>query len=221
MRTLICIPCMDTVSTVFFRAMMNLQCVGDVEYQITQSTLIYNARNQLCHDAIVRGFDRMLWFDSDMEFPPDTMLRLMDDMDAGRELVSGLYFGRHEPIRPTIFTEIEYQKVEGSNQVIPYAKTYDEYPEDKVFEIAGCGFGCVMVTVDLCRRIADKFGLPFSPLIGFGEDISFCKRATDLGVKLYCDSAIKCGHQKHIMVTEDTWKNTRAANRRDPDGTTV
>ena len=31
-------------------------------------------------------------------------------------------------------------------------------------------------------------------LLGFGEDLSFCIRAQELGRKIYCDSRIKMGH---------------------------
>lgn len=206
MRTLIAIPCLDTVCTEFLSSILNLQCVGDVGFKITQATLIYEARNLLSQQAVREGYDRIMWLDSDMVFHPDVMARLSKDMDEGREFVSGIYFGRNEPIRCTIFKNVEYRPVEdGDGEVLPVAEAYEDYPKDSIFEIGAAGFGCCMVTTRMVDRVAQKYGLPFSPLIGFGEDLSFCKRATELGAKLYCDSRIKLGHVKHTLVTEDDW----------------
>ena len=75
MRTLIAIPCLDTVCTEFLSSILNLQCVGDVGFKITQATLIYEARNLLSQQAVREGYDRIMWLDSDMVFHPDVMAR--------------------------------------------------------------------------------------------------------------------------------------------------
>ena len=206
MKTLIARPCMDMVCTEFLASMLKLKCTGDVGFRITQATLIYNARNMIGQYATEQGYDRILWLDTDMTFEPDIMARLSADMDQGMDFVSGLYFGRKDPIKMTIFKEIEYKPIDGDgSQVVPVAVPYEDYPRDSVFRIAGAGFGCCMVKTELVNRVAQKYGLPFSPLIGFGEDISFCKRATELGAELYCDSRIKCGHVRHSVITEADW----------------
>ena len=65
----------------------------------------------------------------------------------------------------------------------------ERFPD--LFEIAGSGFGAVMMTTDLIRRCG---GQPFFPVAGFGEDFSFCLRAREAGAKLYCDGRIKLDH---------------------------
>lgn len=206
MKTFIALPCMDFVNTEFLASILKLKCLGEVTFSITQCTLIYDARNTLAQKAIAQGHDRILWLDTDMTFDTDIFEKLNADIDSGLDFVSGLYFGRKDPIRMTIFKEIEYKRLEGSDdKVLPVAVPYEDYPRDSLFEIAGAGMGCCMVKTELVNRVAQKYGLPFSPLIGFGEDISFCKRATELGAKLYCDSRIKCGHVRHSIVTEETW----------------
>ena len=66
-----------------------------------------------------------------------------------------------------------------------------------------------MVSVDLIKRVQDKYGLPFSPILGFGEDLSFCKRAEDLGATLWCDSRLKMGHIGMASVTESVYLSNR------------
>ena len=205
MKTMIAIPCMDTVNTVFLKSALLLERVGDTRVGITYSSLVYDARNILAKQALDGGFDRVLWLDSDMDFQPDLMKRLAADMDEGMEYVSGLYFTRKAPIKPTAYSAVGYEQ--GTD--IPVAVSMEDYPEDAVFEVKATGLGACMMTTDLIKRVADNFGLPFSPILGFGEDLSFCMRATNLGAKLYCDSRVKLGHVAHWMVTEDTFKEGR------------
>ena len=205
MKTLIAIPCMDMVHTVFMRSLLGLERVGDVRFGISCSSLIYDARNSLAKQAVIEGFDRILWLDSDMEFEPDLLVKLSADMDEGRELVSGLYFKRKAPVKPVIYKELGYYHSEEKNEVTPVAVSYEDYPRDSIFTIAGCGFGGCLVSVDLIKRVADQFGMPFSPIIGFGEDLSFCSRATQIGVELFCDSRVKLGHVGLGTITEQTY----------------
>lgn len=158
MRTLIAISCGDNCPTDFLRSLLGLEIVGEVQFTFAQGSLVYDARNKLCGIAVKEGFDRVLWFDSDMVFKPDLMKQ-----DPGEQW-------------PT-----------------PYRTPIAEIP-DEPFEIAGCGFGAVMMTVDLLRTVKEQFGLPFSPAAGFGEDLSFCLRVTETGAKILCDPSITLGH---------------------------
>ena len=203
MKTLICIPAMDMVHTAFMKSLLGLRIVGQATYSIRCSSLIYDSRNSLVKEALENGFDRILWLDSDMVFDPDLMERLSARLDEGMDFVSGIYFKRKAPIRPVIYKDIGYYK-DGENYT-PAAITYDDYPKDSVFPIKGCGFGCVMHTTALAKKVLDKYGLPFSPVMGFGEDLSFCGRLTELGIPMWCDSSIKAGHVSQGIVTEENY----------------
>ena len=209
MRTLIALPCMDMVHTVFLKALMGMDRVGDTHFSISCSSLVYDARNTLAKQAVIEGFDRVLWLDSDMDFSPDLLKRLSADMDEGREMVSGLYFKRKAPVKPVIYKELGFWRDKEKDEVTPIAIPYEDYPKDDIFTIAGCGFGGCLVSVDLIKRVGDKFGLPFSPLMGFGEDLSFCSRVSQLGVEMFCDSRVKMGHVGLGTITEDTYFQTR------------
>lgn len=209
MKTLVAIPCMDMVHTIFMKSVMGLDRVGDVRFSISCCSLIYDARNTLAKQAVTEGYDRVLWLDSDMEFSPDLLKRLSADMDEGRELVSGLYFKRKAPVKPVVYKEVGYFHSPQDDSVTPVAISYEDYPKDQIFPVAGVGFGGVLVSVDLINRVGEKFGLPFSPILGFGEDLSFCKRVSELGVEMYCDSRVKLGHVGLGTITEETYFQTR------------
>lgn len=204
MKTLICIPAMDMLHTEFFKSFIGMRRPSDARVVVSQSSLIYDARNNMARQAVKGGFDRVLWLDSDMSFEPDLMERLSARMDEGRDFVSALYFTRKAPVRPVLYKECGYFE-DDDGAVRPVADWYDDYPKDSIFEVAAVGFGAVMMTTDCIKKVADKFGLPFAPMLGFGEDLSFCGRAQQCDVKMWVDSTIKCGHVGMGTVTEDTF----------------
>lgn len=203
MKTLVAIPCMDMVPTRFLFSCLNLRTDENVEFSLTESSLVYDSRNQLSKKAIEEGFERILWLDSDMVFKPDLFERLSERLDAGYQMVSGLYFKRKQPICPVLYKECGAYEKDGKHTV--YATTYDDYPKDSLFEIAACGFGGVMMTTDIVKQVAEKFGLPFSPILGFGEDLSFCCKVARLGIKMYCDSSVKMGHVGYKTFDESDY----------------
>lgn len=215
MKYLIAIPAMDMVHTEFMRCLLQLRKVGECKYVISQSSLIYDARNTLAKRAVTDGFDRVLWLDSDMSFEPDLMERLAARLDEGKEMVTGLYFTRKAPIRPVLYKECGYFEIEDGS-IKPLALWYDEYPRDDLFKVMGCGFGAVMMTTDLIRKVADKFGMPFAPMLGFGEDLSFCGRVQEVGGEMWADSTIKLGHVGLGTITESVFLS-QGGNNGDPD----
>jgi hypothetical protein len=161
------------------------------------------------------GFDRILWLDSDMDFEPDLMERLSADMDEGREYVTALFFKRKAPIKPCIYSELAYMRNPDNGNLTPIAVCMEDYPQDEIFEIAASGMAATMMTVDLAKRVQEKFGQPFSPQLGFGEDLSFCGRAKQVGGRMWCDSRIKVGHVGRGVISESTYLSTRSDDHAD------
>ena len=208
MKYLIAVPSHDMVHAKFTWSLMELDKPANTAFTMITNTLIYSARNTIAQNAVKYGFDRVMWFDSDMKFPPDTMIRLAEDMDKGYEFVSGLYFSRNEPVRPIIQQDVKW-KVNDEGWIDSSAELYWDYPQDQLFEIAACGFGCCMTSVPLLKRMCDKYGSPFYPLMGMGEDTTFCFRAKQDGEKIYCDSRIKAGHVGQYEYTEKDYTEAR------------
>ena len=206
MRTLIAIPCMDMVYTSFMKALLQLMRVGDTQVGITCSSLIYDARNRLAGQALSEGYDRVLWLDSDMAFDPSLLVRLSRDLDEGRDIVSGLYFTRRAEPKPVLYSRCGIYRTEDGKEVRPVAEHFADYPRDQIFEIEACGFGAVMMTTQLMKRVIEEFGQPFAPIYGFGEDLSFCMRVQELGVPIFCDSRVKLGHVGLRVISEEQYR---------------
>ena len=200
MKTLIAIPCGDQLEANFVECLLNLRHVGETEIKLLKGTLVYDARNQLTQYALEKGgYDFVLWLDSDMTFEPDLLERLMEDID-GKQAVTGLCFGRRPPFKPCIYKSIRVEK-EGLG-VMPHADNWYDYPRDQLFEVEGFGFACVLMRMDMLDAMS-VYGIPFFPVAGLGEDLSFCWRARQLDIRLWCDSRLKIGHIMRLSVDEN------------------
>lgn len=207
MRMLIAVPCMDMMHTQFVHSLLTLKLTEEYEVRFGASSLIYDTRNQLIKYAIDKGFERVLWLDSDMKFDNSLLQYLNEDLDNGYDIVSGLYFARKQPYMPILFKSIEYVQHKDGFVDVKHEQ-YNDYPENSLFEITACGFGCVMMKISAVKDIVEKFGNGiFTPITGCGEDISFCLRAKNVGKKVWCDSRAKCGHVGEMVYDEQFWKD--------------
>lgn len=193
-KILICVPSMDMVAAGFAQSLAMLQKGGNetaVMFQV--GSLIYDARNKLAKQAIKMESDYTMWFDSDMIFEPDTMVRLLEHKAP---IVSGAYFRRSPPYHLVAFDKCDAEKREWTDLTLP---------TDTV-KCGGVGFGCVLVKTEVLFNVAAKYGCWFDPMNGFGEDLSFCYRARQCGYDILLDPSITCGHVGHIVVNKDFYK---------------
>ena len=189
-KILICIPAMDMVATGFAQSLAMLQKGGnEVSIMFQCGSLIYDARNRLAKEALKMGVDYAMWFDSDMIFEPDTMLRLLKD---DKPFVSGMYFRRSPPYTLVAFDELDLENRKWTDAKVP----------NELTKVGGVGFGCVLMKTEVLFEVAAKFKTWFDPINGFGEDLAFCWRAKECGYDVWLDPSVSCGHIGHIVVTE-------------------
>lgn len=201
MTTMIAVPCMDAVDSFFCKSLSEMQPVGKVSYQFAISSMIYTARNELAAKAIDMEADYILWLDSDMVFPADLHNRLMTDI-KGRDFVSGVYFMRKPPFHPLVWEKFRTPSLDQED----VNRKYFRYPENGLFEIEACGFGCVLMRTSMIEPMVAKFGTLFGPLPAVGEDLSFCARARACGFKMWADPRISLGHRGYFISDQSYWK---------------
>ena len=112
------------------------------------------------------------------------------------------------PTEPVIFQTLTNEVIPGEDgkQTVHFvADKMLDYPRDSLFEVQGSGLAFTMMSVDLVKRVWDTFGLPFSPMMGFGEDLTFCWRVAQLGGKMYCDSRVKVQHIGLYPIGEEDY----------------
>ena len=203
-KTLIAIPCMDMVSARFAQSLATLKKQESCVVSFLIGSLIYDSRNKLAGYAVEMEADYVLWLDSDMVFRPDLlehMRKVIDENDI--DILTGLYFKRGYPFKPVLFSKLELNE---KNECI--FEDYEGIPEG-ITEVAGCGFGCVLMKADVLFDMASKqedIGMWFTPMGNVGEDVAFCIRARDLGYKIYCDPSAHLGHMGYAPITKDFYK---------------
>ena len=188
-KILVCVPAMDMVASGFAQSLAMLRKGGhEVSIMFQCGSLVYDSRNRLAKEA-VKNYDYSMWFDSDMIFAPDTMLKLLE---RDKPFVSGMYFRRSHPYTLVAFDEIDCEAKKWKDAKVPTELT----------KVGGVGFGCVLLKREVLFEVAAKFGCWFDPINGFGEDLSFCWRAKEAGYDVWLDPSVSCGHVGHIVVTE-------------------
>ena len=200
MKTLIAVPTMDMCHSRFAQSLATLDKVGDCQVSFIMNSLIYDARNKFCQQAIEGEFDYILWLDSDMVFPSYVLQQFMQN---DKDIVAGLYFRRSYPFTPVAFSELRRE-----NGILRM-KDLEEWPND-LFEVDGVGFGCVLMKTDCLFDIAGKEGgVWFTPTPDAGEDAAFCLRAKEYGYKIWVDPTVKLGHVGQTVITEGVYRRRK------------
>ena len=206
MKILIAVPCMDSVPAQFAQSLAVLSKVENCAIAFQMGSLIYTSRNNLATMAIQQGVDYVLWLDSDMIFPPDVLQKLIDNREKG-DILTGIYYRRVSPFKPVLYSKLDITD-EGCDWL-----GYDDYPTEDLFEVEGCGFGCVLTPVQVLFDVMQKFGDLFAPIMGTGEDLSFCWRARQCGYKIMADPSIQLGHVGHYIVNKEFFDTYRVARK--------
>ena len=133
-----------------------------------------------------------------MVFPPDTLERMIKSIEKG-DLITGLYFRRVSPFSPVLFDEFSITE-QGAKWT-----DFKQIPNE-IFEVGGCGFGCVLMPTEVFVAVMSKFGHMFAPIGEVGEDLSFCWRARQCGYKIVCDPTIQLGHMGHHIINREFYE---------------
>ena len=200
MKVMIAVPCMDQVPQLFAQSLALLQKPENATLAMKAGSLIYTSRNDLATHAIQTDMDYVFWMDSDMVFPADALTRMLKTAEENHlDFLSGIYFRRVPPYTPTLFDKLDFR-----GNICSWTE-FKEIPEG-LFEIGGCGFGCVLVSTEVFLSVQAKHGNMFAPIGNNGEDIAFCWRARDCGYKLWCDPSVVCGHVGYSVIDDKFYK---------------
>jgi hypothetical protein len=208
---------------------------GGGTMKITSGPRIAEARSQLVDaffgEETLAEASWLLMIDSDMTFPPDLVERMLKVADAETVPILGaLCFagGRDHAPYPTIYREVA---AEANGKPFVGIEPYHDYPRDALVKVGGTGAACLMVHrqvfIAMSHPYPEGFGTTAdgtkSPYPWFveglvtptgepiGEDIAFCRRATQLGIPIHVDTSVKLGHVKTFILDEGWYDATRDA----------
>lgn len=201
LKVMVGVPARDTVMTGFAHslAMMMGQSavVPGLELRMVTSsgTLICDQRNQLAAAALRDGADWLLFLDSDMRFPPDTLLRLLD---RNTPIVGCNYTTRRAPAEPIAFKSIKTLE-----------KLYTAEESTGLEECAANGFGVMLIHTSVFLRVPKPwFYIPYIPDKdgNWGEDVWFCNAARKEGFNIFVDHDLS-KEVKHIGLREYDYRD--------------
>lgn len=184
MKILIAIPTSREIDIQCAASLIGMKRKGKIGVFAPQSYAIDASRNLIVEHALEIGYDYILWVDSDMILPKNTLLRLLSH---NKDIVSGVY---------------SYKVINGENAVVKrYSKTEEDTYEDvslkeiretkELMLVDGIGFGCVLTKVDIFNKIEQPW---FRYDKDLGEDIFFCRKAQETGIEIFVDPTVKAGH---------------------------
>ena len=200
MKLLIGIPSTDFLHVEFMKSLTALilrlkDDKIDFKVHFEAGTLVYCARDNIARMAINQGYTHVLWLDSDMVFTDDFLDSLMF---CGKPFVCGIFHSRRKGYHSALFSNLDINNLE----------RFEEYPNTP-FRVAGCGFAGVLIETEILKQVLLNHGTCFLPMKSYGEDLAFCKRATDMGYEIWAEPTAVMGHVGHITIypeDHEKWK---------------
>jgi hypothetical protein len=170
-------------------ALSRLRCMGG------------DPRNGLYQSPFAgRDYDYVLWIDSDMVWTVkhfEHLLKSMEETDA--EVMTGLYL-MADGVRYACVSEWQPEKL-GTDDPMEFLlpNSFDDSP----FPVGYNGLGFALVK----RGVFERLPYPWfcgreseNPLVPISEDVDFCLRCAEAGIKIYVDPRVVVGHEKRMVL---------------------
>jgi hypothetical protein len=184
-RVAVAVPAGDDVKTSFlwsYSGMLLWTAINrpDIELRrfIHRSTILPSSRQGLVEEALEADCTHILWLDSDMVFPKDALVRLLEHKEP---IVAANYAKRRLPIEPTA----AHRKPDGEVELL-----FTTADSSGVQEALYAGMGCMLVETDVYKMLPRPwFNLWYGAADGqfAGEDVFFCYHARHSGVVVLID----------------------------------
>lgn len=146
-----------------------------IDMVLRRSCDIVSNRTFLVNAAIQAGATHILFVDSDMLFPYDTIPRLLAHK---KEIVGVKYKKREFPIKWL------YESIDGES-------------ETEIFKVKHTGTGLLLIDLSIFKNLKGpwfNFGRDSQGALALGEDVWFCNTARDAGYDVWVDPTLQIGH---------------------------
>lgn len=163
-------------------------------------SVIADKRNKICQDALAMGADYVFFVDSDVQFAPDTLSRLMA---LNKDVVGAMYFRTYHPYQPNLTEKV----TKDGKTLLLVPETWER---EKPFKCWSVGTGTMLIKTSVLRALQKELGnewFRFGHIDGIpaGEDVFFCNEAGKAGFEVWCDPTIKTYHWDNYGFSVDEY----------------
>jgi hypothetical protein len=140
------------------------------------STILINQRETLINQAIAMKSEWVFWLDSDMMFPPTTLLRLLAHK---QDIVACNYMKRSYPFKSVAFTDTN-----------DWESWVPIQSEDELVTVDAIGMGCVLMKTSIFQKLNKPyFEYTYQPKTKDwgGEDFTLFKKLNKVGHQVKVD----------------------------------
>lgn len=208
MKVAVCVPCRDTVMAGFAFDMARLTAFdaqnreGELQLLQMPGTLIFTQREKLAEEALEWGADAILYIDSDMRFPADSLNVLLS-----REvpIIGVNATTRREPVVPTAMN-LHLDKMKDEGMVRQVWSKIESRGKSGIEQVTAVGFGVTLIR----REVFEKIPKPWFDVIWtdhgnvIGEDVAFCVKAMEQNIPVFVDHDLSM-HIGHIGTKTFGW----------------
>lgn len=153
---------------------------------------IDEARNEIIQKAIDLDVKYVFFLDDDVRPPIDTLLHLYPVIDSDPDCIAagGIYSPKRKPVEP-----MAYRKASSG-------PSWD-FKYGEVFEVEGIATGCLLVKVDLMKKIEQPWFKTINNTscvdgvlesVTMTDDLYFCRKAIDAGYKIKAHGGLLSEH---------------------------
>ena len=185
----IAVPCVDWAWIEFLHAFLQMEKPTGTTHILSHGAATIAAKRISAVEGFLAApssYQWILFLDSDMTPPPETIPRLLA---TGHDIVSAVCVKRKPPYHPCVGT------YDADGTLRPLGDFGGPQP---VQEVDWAGTACLLVR----RRVLETLSPPWfeADASGEGSDIDFCAKARAGGFKIYCDTRMWVGHVGTVSI---------------------
>lgn len=197
--TAILVPVAMYIEPACENSLRQLESDGIKVYRQYGFSAIDQGRCVMAQNAINDGYENLFWIDSDISFYYKDIYKVINyNNDNKFPFISGAYSVKGWPVLTCKFlnmTSIPFGVKNGGLARVKWAGTGFMYTHRSVYEKIKLQYNLKKVKIWGGQYEVHPW---FFPMIlddnYIGEDFSFCERAINSGVKIYCDTTIRLCH---------------------------
>jgi|SRR3989344_1801844 len=176
----------------FFNKIKDIIPAIRIPYHPDVRVRLSDSRNLARKKVLDEDYDYLFCLDQDVVPPNDTIERMIE---SKKKIVTGVYFNTFSRIRPdTMVVETRklpilwVKSLKNPDKAVPVRQEIID--SKKLIKVDMCGTGCILIHRDILKEIKFRYEKDQEGV----DDVFFCRDAQKLGLEIWADTGIICGH---------------------------